>query len=275
MAIIARQQNTVLKQLFHIKREGSESGQQVLSIRLGEKHGSFAVTNKSGNQFYELGYCSVTDWDESALSAFFTNYPVLGNSFYDSQVVYDFPQAILVPSMSNSNEGVAVFAGGSGAHTVTEPVTGWQIKTMYGVPPVIHQWIGQKFPAVKFRHQYSVGIRSLDVTSANGVLQVDFRGEDFTMLAARSGKILLAQCFPYSTPDDVLYYLLKTCAAFKLSQQELQLSISGLVDQQSSLYRELYQYFIHVGFRDASWDAGPDYPAHFFTSLNDLAQCVS
>jgi hypothetical protein len=264
-----------LKQLFHIKREGSESGQQVLSIRLGEKHGSFAVTNKGGNQFYELGYCSVTDWDESALSAFFANYPVLRNSFYDCQVVYDFPQAILVPSLSGGDEGLASFAGGSGAHTVTEPVTGWQIKTIYGVPPMIHQWVGQKFPTAKFRHQYSIGVRSIDVTPANGVLQVDFREEEFTVLVARSGKILLAQCFPYSTPDDVLYYLLKTCAAFNLSQQELQLSISGLVDQQSSLYRELYQYFIQVGFRDADWDTGPDYPAHFFTSLNDLAQCVS
>jgi hypothetical protein len=49
-----------------------------------------------------------------------------------------------------------------------------------------------------------------------------------------------------------------------------------MIDQQSALYKELYQYFLHIEFRNASWTIPADeYPAHFFTSLNELAQCVS
>jgi hypothetical protein len=52
--------------------------------------------------------------------------------------------------------------------------------------------------------------------------------------------------------------------------------LSGLIDKQSALYKELYQYFINIEFSEAGWNmAGTEYPAHFFTSLNDLAQCVS
>ncbi|MBL0129692.1 MAG: hypothetical protein IPP43_00005, partial [Chitinophagaceae bacterium] len=47
------------------------------------------------------------------------------------------------------------------------------------------------------------------------------------------------------------------------------------IDKQSSLYKELYQYFIGVEFSDASWNSMREFPDHFFTSLNDLAKCVS
>jgi len=106
-------------------------------------------------------------------------------------------------------------------------------------------------------------------------LVVDFRTNDFTVLASKGSLLLLTQTFAYSTPEDVLYYLLNTCRQFNLSQQELQLQLSGLIDKRSSLYNELYQYFIHIDFREAGWNLKNEYPAHFFTSLNDLATCAS
>ena len=98
----------------------------------------------------------------------------------------------------------------------------------------------------------------------------------YNVYAARQDILLLSQYYPYSTPGDVVYYLLKICHQFSLPQQEVQLQLSGLIEKQSALYKELYQYFIKIDFRDASWNI-PDseYPNHFFTSLNDLAQCVS
>jgi hypothetical protein len=92
---------------------------------------------------------------------------------------------------------------------------------------------------------------------------------------AKDSKLILAQSFPYSTPEDVVYYLLKACQQFSLSQKEVSVHLSGLIDKQSSLFKELYQYFIHPEFREAGWNSGSEFPAHFFTSLNDLAQCAS
>ncbi len=276
--------NKDLKQLFHISQNSNANGQQVLSIRLGEKHGCFAITNKPGNELYELGYCSVLRWDEKELTELLTAYPSLQHSFYDCQVVYDFPQGVFVPATVHGLEETPVLLNGgnnSGANIITEQVQGWQFNTMYAVPAEIQQWLGQKFPAAKYRHQYSLGIRMINTTGEGGSLLVDLREDDFTVMVAKAGKFLLAQSFAYSTPDDVLYYLIKICRQFSLSQQDVELSLSGLVDKQSSLYRELYQYFIHIAFRDADWsltlggNTGKEYPAHFFTSLNDLAKCAS
>lgn len=269
--------NKHLKQLFHIDRGNGEQAQQLLSLRLGEKHGCFAVTNETGTVLSELAYCSVARWDETELAAFVSKYPVLRTT-RNCQLVYDFPQSMLLPSTINSNEDQTLFLKASGhAEQLAGSgnIDGWQIRAAYAAPAAIQTWVAQQFAGAKPRQQFALGLRVLDTTANEGILLVDFREEDFTVLVARSGKLLLAQCFSYSTPNDVLYYLLKVTQQFGLSQEEAQLSLSGLVDQQSSLYRELYQYFIHINFRNAGWEAGNDYPAHFFTSLNDLATCAS
>ncbi len=140
----------------------------------------------------------------------------------------------------------------------------------------MHNWTSKQFAAGKFWHQYSVAIKNLKATDEAGYLIVDFRTDDFTIFVAANNKLLLAQTFVYTTPEDVLFQLLKICEQFSLSQKTVVLSLAGMIDQQSALYKELHQYFLHIEFRNASWNIPDDeYPAHFFTSLNDLAQCAS
>ena len=165
------------------------------------------------------------------------------------------------------------------APVVAESIAEWQVYNVYAVPKDVHEWISKKFAAGKYWHQYTVNIKNINPATEGGHLLVDLRKDDFTLLAAGNHKLLLAQTFLYSTPDDVVYYLLKVCEQFGLSQKEVHIGLSGLVDQQSALYRELYQYFLYVEFRDAAWtipvSANSESPLHFFTSLNDLSQCAS
>ncbi len=280
MSIIARLQNNDLIQLFQIENNNSSTGQQVLSIRLGNKHGSFAISNKSGSELYELGYCSVDSWNENELTDFFLVSPSLQNSFYQVQVVYDFSESILISSKDYNSQdaGLLLTTLGSNSGTaniVSELIAEWQLYNIYTAPKEIQQWVGKKFPSVRFWHQYTLAIKYIDAAAANGSLLVDIRKSDFTIIAAKNSKVILAQTFEYSTPEDILFYLLKICQQFSLSQREVQVQLSGLVDKQSALYKELYQYFIHIEFREASWNVQNEYPAHFFTSLNDLAKCVS
>jgi Protein of unknown function (DUF3822) len=280
LSIIACNQNDLLKQLFHIQNGNPENVQQVLSLRLGEKHGSFSITNKQENELYELTYCSVEEWNENSLTDFFASYPSLQNSFYQVLVTYDFPESILTPSvfykpeesqtLLNTMHGVL-----PGTQIISEQIAEWQLYNTYAVSAEVKGWVNKKFPAAQFRHQYSLGIKRINAAGNSGCLLVDFRRDDFTLLVANNSQLLLAQSFPYTTPEDVVYYLLKTCQQFSLSQKEVNLQLSGLIDKQSSLYNELYQYFINVEFREADWNAESKYPAHFFTSLNDLAKCAS
>ena len=268
-----------MKQLFNIKNGSSDNAGQVLSLRVGEKHISFAITNRSGSALYELVYCTVHEMNENELAEFCSAYTVLNNSFVLVLVAYDYPQSILIPSTGFKQEDAAVLLHASyninSQSAVVEAIPHWQLYNVFTAPKEIQEWVSKKFPAAKSGHQYSLEVRNINAADSNGTIQVDFRKDDFTILAARQSKFLLAQTFEYSTPEDVLYYLLKTCQQFSLSQQEVHIQLSGLVDKESALYKELYQYFIHVAFREASWNVSNEYPSHFFTSLNDLAKCAS
>jgi hypothetical protein len=95
----------------------------------------------------------------------------------------------------------------------------------------------------------------------------------------KEGKLHIAQTLYYSSPEDILYYLLKTCNQFSLSRDGIQLFISGLIEKESQLFRELYLNFLNITFREPTWKipayGEKEYPTHFFTALNDLARCES
>lgn len=272
----------MLKKIFHIgPAEGEEPAQPVLAIRIGERHCGVAITDRSGNELHSLDYYTIDESETNPLSAIFNDRPELDKAFYKVMVSYDHPQSTLVPlqqyQYENSSPLLKSLYGVNGLSAiVSESIPEWQVYNVYAVPKDLQEWVSRKFAAGTYWHQYTIAIRHLGAADTTGRLLVDFRTDDFTVIAASGSKLLLAQNFTYTTPEDVLYYLLKICQEFGLSQQEVQLSLSGLIDKQSALYKDLYQYFIHIEFREAGWNIpSGEYPAHFFTSLNDLARCAS
>ncbi len=270
-----------MKQLFHIEQpETGEEIQKQLLFNLGETHCSFAITNAEGNKLYKLLYYD-TEENETALPALLEQHPELSNTFYKVLLSYDHPQSTLVPwSQFRHEEGLNLLRslyGINGSSTViSESIAGWQLYNVFAVPASLHELVSKKYAAGQYWHQYSVAIKNIQAAESGGHLLIDFRKNDFTVVAAANGQLLLTQTFLYATPEDVLYYLLKTVQQLGLSQQEARLSLSGLIDKQSALYKELYQYFLHLEFREAGWVVeNSDYPSHFFTSLNDLVKCAS
>ncbi len=267
-----------MKKIFHIDNGGSDNSLQVLSIRIGAKHGSFAITGKDGDQLHELAYCTTGLWDRKQLAEFLD--PVLQSSFLQVLVSYDFPHSVLISSKEYQGENAGLLLRVMGnkfdnSGIVADLIAEWQLYNMYSLPEEIREWMHKKIPAASCRHQYSLGIKSITTADIMGCLAVDFRTDELTVIVSKGNKLLLAQTFGFTSPGDVLYYLLKTCQLFSLSQAEVQLRLSGLIDKQSALYTGLCQYFINLHFREANWELSNEYPPHFFTSLNDLAKCAS
>ena len=272
----------MLRQLFHIKSQKTDEGsQQVLSLQVGERHCAIAVTNATGDQLYELFYYSCNVFEANPLPQILADHESLDRTFYQVQISYDFPQSVLTPAQHFQHEEAGLLLkslyGLNGTSVIiSEQVGRWQLHNIYSVPKELHDWVTRKYAAAKFWHQYSIQLKSLQLKPDSGQILVDFRTDEFVVVVENAGKILLTQTIPYSTPEDVLFHLLKVCNQFNLSQEGVQLIISGLIEQQSALYKELYQYFIHVQFKTPGWNVEPnEYPLHFFTSLNDLARCES
>jgi hypothetical protein len=274
-----------VKQIFQISSgKVSETNYLVLSIRLGEKHCCFSITDFATKELQQLSYYTAEDVNESFLWDLLTAHPELNELFYQVLVCYDFPQSTLVPIHHYKHEDdellLKTFFGVNGTSTiVSETVTDWQVQNIYAVPKDVHEWMQKNFTNGKYWHQYTVSIKNYPSTNAGNSVQIDFRENEFLMLVINNNKLLLAQTYLYSTPGDVVYYILKTCRQFGLSQQNTNIQLSGLIDRQSALYIELSQYFFYLTFRNPSWvisdSAKSESPLHFFTSLNDLFQCAS
>jgi hypothetical protein len=274
------------KQLFNIEGNPSaEDTQQVLSIAVGERHCAFAITDKQATTLYKLVYYATTETEDNPLAAIHALHPELTHSFYKVCVSYDYPQNTLVPLQQYKSEQSGdllknLYGVNGSSAIISESIHDWQLYNVYAVPREVHEWVCRHYPAVQYWHRYTLDIKQMRSADQPQQIWVDFRTDDFTLSAIADNKLLLSQTFPYSTPEDVLYYLLKTCSLSPagqsdLSQRDAFLSLSGLIDQQSVLYKELYQYFLHLGFRDAGWSPSGEHPLHFFTSLNDLARCAS
>lgn len=249
-------------------------------MRLGEEHISFVITDKSGNDLYELAYCSVECKNDDKLTDFFIKYPSLNQSFYQVLIAYDFSKSILSPSKVFQMDGSqlaleSLYGITPGSQMITELIPDWQINNSYSVPEEIIKWVKEKFPSAITTHQNTLAMKNIQAAGQDGFILIDFRKDDFTMIVAGNSRILLAQSFQYKIPGDVVYYLLKSCSQNSLSQNDVKVQLTGLIEKESSLYRELYQYFIHLDFREAAWKSTNEFPAHYFTSLNDLAQCAS
>ena len=283
MSIIARTDIKKVKKVFHISSNYSaEPAQQVLAIRVGERHCCFAITDISGKKLYQLAYYSDDAMDDGIFMNLFGNHPELNDPFYKVLVGYDHPQSILVPFQQYRSEEVpllmkTIYASNNQSEIISESLPEWQLYNVYAIPKELNNRMIRKFPAGRYWHAYTICIRNIVTADSTGKLWIDFRQDDFILIVAKESKLLLAQTFSYSTPDDVIYYLLKICQQFLFSQKEVKLIVSGFIEKESALYKELYRYFLNFEFRSAEWDVGDgnDYTAHFFTSLNDLVLCAS
>ena len=237
-----------------------------------------------GKELQRLDYFTTDDADEENLPGkILDKYPYWNERFYKVVVGYDFAEKILVPDALYKYEDAETLlnAGfGTGVHTtiIAEPVAEKHLHTIFRMPTAIYEWAAMKLTNVQYFHTVSLLLKKNDDGDKN-LLRVDIKSETFSVLVFKEGKLLLAQSREYSSPEDVLYYLLKITEQFSLSQQDIRLILSGLIEEESTLYRELYKYFIHLEFEHIPEGIKPDavfseHPAHYFSSLLNLAACV-
>jgi hypothetical protein len=243
---------------------------------------SFAIIDKNEQSLYHLSYFS-GEISGEALAALFVENPVLNRLYTAVEISYHYRRNVLVPMMYyDSDQEKTLLDGMHGAgvdmNVISEKVNEWQFHNVYAVPAEVLEWINRKFPTNKSRHHITLAIKSMPAEFADRLL-VDIHTTEFSFIAIKENKLLVAETHPYSSPEDILYFLLKTCHQFSLSQEKVQLLVSGLLEKESQLYREMYQFFINIDFREQEWrieQTGEEvYPAHYFTSLNDLAKCAS
>lgn len=272
-----------MKPSFHIKPQaGYNPANSVLLMIAGKRHCSFAVMNYLSKELVEFGYYTSNE-EEEDYKKFFEETEALNTRYYQAAIAYDADETVQIPSSVYKYEEGQLHLDtvyGKTVHTtvVSENVVGWNLHNVYRLPSSLQSAASWKFLSGKFWSMYSVLLKNY--TSSGQSIAVDFKTDEFTVLIVSENKLLLAKTYSYSSPDDVLYHLLKACQQLGLSQQTVKLFLSGLIEKDSAIYRQLYKYFKNVEFESLSGGVKlsselTDHPEHFYSSISKLAACVS
>ena len=261
--------------------------------------GNLSAGDSSDSLFIEIGqtFCSIALIESSKKAAQFIGvYSFDAISLDDSvdailKIISDkqsnirtlvispaFPEALLVPNKFYHHKSSLLNAVFNQKHffPLNDPIAEWQLINVYTLPILAHKKITEKFPSASFMHAYTPLLKVYNGFTAEHQISAHFIGKQFRVMIKKDHHIQLVQTYTYTSPMDVVYYLLKICTEFQLHQEETQIIISGLIDEDSALYKELHHYFLHLHFASTTTISLPEHahPGHFFTSIHNLAACV-
>lgn len=265
-----------MKTIFTIGKNNTSCN--VLLLEIGEDYCCYALLKGEERTFYYIKYLTYDRLEiREELARLFDE---IRSENCDKVIVCSaFSESMLVPQHFNQvNEALmdVVFEKNS-RHQLTDSIPEWQINTVYSMPAGVYDVVTDKFPGAKFFHAYTPSLKIYNGFVASNQIDIHFSTQNFRIVVKKEKQVQLAQTYSYKNPLDVVYYLLKICYEFQLSQSEVFIIVSGLIEEDSALYKELHNYFLHLHFAQAPAYSLPDnaHPHYYFTSLYNLAACVS
>lgn len=208
---------------------------------------------------------------------------IFNNAYASVTVCYDFKESLLVPEPyynASSQDALLelVYAADSNSSMIAETVKDLPVYNVFAVHKKIEAVLSVQFPEATFYHATSLQLNKQ--AGANKFIYAIFFHNSIKVLMFDGNSLQLVQQFSYNAPVDAAYHLLNCCNQYNFNPAEISLVLSGMIDEKSKLYNELYKYFLHIGFDKPSADVELHdrikfYPSHFFSHLTGLALCVS
>lgn len=267
-----------MQEQFNIKRDSEISTSDCgLVLLVGSDYFSYAIHDEENN-LRELKRFSFPKTSIEKLDEVLAANPVLNEVFETIITAFDFNTNTLLPVDLNTGDNTPLLylnESGQQDHIIHEVVKEWDVSNVYSIPYDLLNWVLTHFPSSKFWHAQSLQIKNAPKGFNDGNINLELLDKRFNVTVSKGEQLLLAKDYTYSSPADVLFYLLKICETYGLSQEAVQLNVSGLIDKNSKLFQTLYDYFLNIELKAASWKQSDEYPAHYFTILNQLALCES
>jgi hypothetical protein len=153
---------------------------------------------------------------------------------------------------------------------------------VFGIDESAQKFIGQvDFDIVI--HSMSTYLKSiittLNITESNSIF-IDVQNTYFTVTLFQYGILQLCNAFPYRSSEDILYHIINISKHFNLDPDKETYRFSGILFQDSQLYKILYKYLRQPELMEHP--SGLNYhssvntiPRHIYYNVFALASCVS
>lgn len=215
-----------------------------------------------------------------ALQILFHKQKNLSQRYKKIIIAYSLPESVLIPfnlyDRTRNVEALNLVHGdlhGDGI-VMTDKIEEQKTYNVFRIRADMHEVIQNQFPNAEHCHQYSVLLKK-PVTKENNLFVI-FYARKIVASLVKEGVTQLINSFDYHTAEDVSYALLNICQQFDVPN--VALTISGLVERKSALYKEIYKYFETIEMAPM-----PDcqkyheeilvYPSHYFSHIFSIDPC--
>jgi hypothetical protein len=258
-----------------------------LFVFAGRQGIAFAALDRQRNMFtgisvYHFQNDSTDAERHTSLQQILENEPAANQFFSKTDIVWCTEQSIITPQAFFDRDNAAAMLelvfGDAGEYTVkNELLLKQQAYNVYRLDKATEKIIMARFNGAIQSHQSSLLVNF--ESARKDLLYCNFYPGSFTVMLRKDRQLQAIQTFYYSTPEDAAYYLLNICRRFGVDAAEMTITASGMIDESSSLYRELYKYFLQIDFFEspdsfAYSEEIKTYPAHYFSHLFATAACV-
>ncbi len=272
---------------FTIPPEAQNYADMHMLAEVGHNEILFLIFQKApvsllGFYMYSLNkHISGTEYAEALENAIRKEH-VLHQQFASCTVFCNYNESVLVPATyykepEKDNYCDVLFGSDKTALCFKEDIRGVDIKNVYRIPGKVHQILNTFFPSHNFYHATSVQVETQE--HGGEVMKCIVYHNSIKVILFKENKLQIVQYFEYEGPTDVCYHMLNVCERFGVSPSVVQVSLSGMIEESSNLYREIYNYFMHVSF--VSLPANTilseklnEHPHQFYAHLTGLAVCV-
>lgn len=268
-----------VKRTFHIAPD-SINKNDVLLCELSQNHISMAWADAASKNLKGLSYYDLRNLPEpEKLQELFTEEDVTVHQVSRVVVSSAFKNVVLVPLSQFTEEAArrtfASMYSLNGDTLFFDEVPAYNLMLVHALPQD-YMKVLKSLQLTETVHSYGCMLRSFAPAVSVAQLNVHFTGKEFQVAAVKEEQLKLVQTYFYTAPLDVVYYLLSICQQYDMEQSSTALLLSGLISEDSAMFKELYQYFADIRFWQptAKTALHTEYPQHFFSSLYNLAACV-
>ena len=273
-----------MKTLFEILPADIDTANATLILEVGDSLVSAIIKKEDDNTFTAIGVYQLEDADAKQISGAVVNLleekEIFKLSIKNVHIISAFPQSVLVPfSLSEKahySDMVDMVHGDlyTSSKVYTDLINEEGIYNIFKMPDPLLEILTTRFTNYKLNHLYTSLLKTIS-REVDKIHLIFYPGKVIVVII-KDGRCILINTFNYLAPEDVSYLLINLCKQFDL--KDIPLELSGLIEENSILYKEIYKYFVVLNF--AGLPAGciypaevDNFPAHYFSHHFSIGLC--
>jgi len=259
----------MVQKLFSIYFNPDETN--ALSIEIGKHHiACWCTAQDKSLQAFE--YFTFHDTDEQEdfekiYKAAQLHSVLLNNEFASTEVIWETTPFTCVPNTLFKPEALDNYLDllDKGPFTKALSCTQQEYTVAFPVKEDALQLVQRQFPKAQAFHKICQLSKELKNDTPNCIHTV-FYHHHFLLLAVKDNALQLATSISYKSSKDCLYYILYTMQQLEMPLNETVVLVSGFIDMNSVLYKDLYEYIPLLQPAEKGM-LKDEYPAHYFTTF--------